>query len=519
MNQVINGVTVFTPSPDTRKVYVSPTGNDANNGLSESTPKRSIAAGYAQLRDGFPDWLLLQKGGTWTERFPSWSKQGRSAQEKMLIASYGTGAWPLIKCGNGGGFNAGQFSGPVKGHLALTDMNFIADGNTGSNSSAGVEFLGSWSDVLLENCQVERFHTNLVFQSDRTVQTMEDISIRNCGVFDAFTTGSSHAEGCYLAGINRLLLEDCVFDHNGWNEQIPGAVPTIFRHNIYIQGHAGNYDDCTNVTTRGLISARAGATGMQQRPGGPCEDCLFIQNPLNLVFGTEGGMIRRVVAYDSRDIDAANPRGVGFNLVDATPGAVTQMEDCLAMIRSVNGTANIAAYSPDKLLNPLRMTRCYDYNWRSPNGVGVSLDIRGGSPQPILTSCNLRDKPGYVNPANPRTLATFLTSLGIAPGTDAVATFMSYARKRDPRFKASSVRLHLMGMWGVVPQYWTDFNHNGVLDVDDFNVFLAKYAAGDMSADANNDGKLNVADFTAFLTRRAQEQAGIITGDARIAAA
>src|SRR5690606_36580387 len=58
-----DGWTILTPCADSRVVYVSSSqGNDAFDGLSEATPKRTIAAGYALLRDGYPDWLLLKSG-------------------------------------------------------------------------------------------------------------------------------------------------------------------------------------------------------------------------------------------------------------------------------------------------------------------------------------------------------------------------------------------------------------------------------------------------------------------------
>jgi hypothetical protein len=54
------GWTILTPSPDSRVVYISTSmGNDANSGMTEASPKRTIAAGYQLLRDGYPVWLLL----------------------------------------------------------------------------------------------------------------------------------------------------------------------------------------------------------------------------------------------------------------------------------------------------------------------------------------------------------------------------------------------------------------------------------------------------------------------------
>src|SRR5207237_9388487 len=48
----------FTPSVDTRTVYVSSSsGDDQHDGLSPATSKRTVAAGQALLRSGYPDWL------------------------------------------------------------------------------------------------------------------------------------------------------------------------------------------------------------------------------------------------------------------------------------------------------------------------------------------------------------------------------------------------------------------------------------------------------------------------------
>src|SRR3569832_68666 len=104
-----NGWTVFTPSSDSQVIYVSSsTGNDSNSGLSASAPVKTIRRGTSLLRNGYPDWLLLKKGDSWTltsngdqfntSGYPgSLCLSGRSATEPMLIASYGTGARPLLQ--------------------------------------------------------------------------------------------------------------------------------------------------------------------------------------------------------------------------------------------------------------------------------------------------------------------------------------------------------------------------------------------------------------------------------------
>lgn len=508
-----NGWTVISPSSDSRMVYVSPTGSDANSGLTAGSPKRTIAAGKGLIRDGFPDWLQLQTGGVWHEAIGSWKTRGRSTAEPQVICAYGGLERARLLTGVEDGFTIGNFSGPSLGHVCLFDMDITPDQYVGSGPAPNcIHVLANEAgvtDLLVENCYCSRSAGGIVFDSNEG--GISNVQIRRSLSVDNFRTGDeAHVQGLYIAGTNGVLLEDLVLDSNGVQ------MGDIFRHNIYIQGHDGGSNDCSNVTTRGILSARAGATGMQQRPGGLCEDCLFIQNPVNLVFGTLGGIVNNVVCYDSRDINAANPRGVGINCVNASAGATTTLNDCLCMIRSITGTANIGAYCPDKLVNPLRMTRCIAWGWKSPNGVGVALDVRE-SPQPILTQCNLQGMPGAHDPLQVRTLGTYLTSLGIAPGPDQVATFMAEARKQSranwrAEFTPKVVNAYLWGAWEATQVLWADKNHNGVLDEGDFGAFLALYAADSPEADANGDGRLNVADFTAFLQRYAAEKAGQVGG-------
>ena len=70
-----NGWTVFTPSADTRIMYVSATGNDSTGQIYSSTseevgsnpfnPSKNILpfatyeAAYANVRWGYPDWILI----------------------------------------------------------------------------------------------------------------------------------------------------------------------------------------------------------------------------------------------------------------------------------------------------------------------------------------------------------------------------------------------------------------------------------------------------------------------------
>jgi hypothetical protein len=316
------GWTVFTPSVDTRTVYVSSsTGNDANNGLSPVTARRTVAAGKALLRDGFPDWLLLKCGDTWDESLNTngeFRLNGRSLAERMLVSSYGTGARPLLRTGTGTGvdnFTQGN-------HIAIVGLHFWAHTYTGQGTPRGVQWLGATANFLLEDCFIEAYETNVVVMGyPEPTHRQSNVTIRRNVIVDAYNTGSSNSQGIFASGTDGLLMEENVLDRNGWNDTIPGSLPTWYRRNVYIQ------NGCTGVTLRGNILART--EGAQMRSGGSVEENLFLHLPIAVLLG--GGMIPEAqgvtgtmhhnVMLDGGDLQPGSPRGWGMwlsNLSQAT---------------------------------------------------------------------------------------------------------------------------------------------------------------------------------------------------------
>src|SRR5690606_14606294 len=146
---------------------------------------------------------------------------------------------------------------------------------------------------------------NLVFRS-ASPEMGQNIQLRRSVIADAFSkrattdtgwlipggdgekhygyAGGSHAQGLYASDIDGLLIEENVFDHNGWKEGVAGAERTIYNHNLYIQS-----DNSPDVTVRGNIIANAAAHGAQLRPGGIMEDNLFIGNGTGAYIDGAGG--------------------------------------------------------------------------------------------------------------------------------------------------------------------------------------------------------------------------------------
>ncbi|HZM00724.1 MAG TPA: hypothetical protein VFD43_10775 [Planctomycetota bacterium] len=315
-----NGWTALSPSGDTRTVYVSAsTGSDGNDGFSADTPKRTLAAGKALLRHQMPDWLLLKRGDVWQEGLGQWTKSGRSPYEPMVVAWYGSSpARPLLQTGTGDGLTVVGGNGAPSSieNVAFVGLHFQAHTYAGTVSCVGARVLNPTTHLLIEDCFFQAYTANLVLQglgADRH----EDLRVRRCVVVDAWAKHSAnigHPLGLYAYAVDGLLIEENVFDHNGWNAGVPDAGPDVFCHNLYIDN--GN----TDVTVRGNIIANASSHGMQLRCGGTAINNLFVRNAIALGVGGGNhpepggvtGLVRGNVILDGKDIDAANPRGWGI---------------------------------------------------------------------------------------------------------------------------------------------------------------------------------------------------------------
>jgi hypothetical protein len=323
------GWTTFAASRDTRQVFVSSSiGNDAANGLSPATPKRTLAAGKALLRHRFPDWLLLKRGDVWQESLGQWMKSGRTPDEPMVISTYGSAPdRPLLRTGTSGGLwtNGGGGSPPTIDNLAIVGLHFRPDGYTGGGDCFGAQILQPGSHLLIEDCKFEGYSTNLVFQGFGGRHA--DFRLRRSVIVDAYNVHAStgaHSQGLYVFGVDGLLIEENVFDHNGWSETVPGAGADIYSHNLYVDNGS------TNVLVRGNLIANGSSHGLQLRCGGSVVSNLFVRNSIALLVGggnspEPGGVIADVrgnVILDGKNIDGANPRGWGVVLSNLSSGTV-----------------------------------------------------------------------------------------------------------------------------------------------------------------------------------------------------
>ncbi len=258
------GWSVFTPSSDSLIMYVSSsTGNDDSavtyspdadeigsdvfNPSGTVSAFATIGAAVAQMREGYPDYVLLKRGDSWSlDDNISLDKKGRSSSERMVLGAYGDLATdrPLIE-------NAGLFMNR-SGNVAVVGIHFCANernpaalefvgfDNVSSRSGIGATVYSDTGGFLFEDCWFEWFSGNMIqswaFDDDENMLAIPDIIVRR-NIFNNNYSTSSHSQGLY-SNLISLLLEENIFDHNGWYKQGQSnaqdeGMATMFNHNTY----------------------------------------------------------------------------------------------------------------------------------------------------------------------------------------------------------------------------------------------------------------------------------------------
>jgi len=383
-----DGWTDITPSSDSRLIYVSNSGSDSNNGLSSASPVKTISKAKSLLRSGSPDWMLLKRGDAWSENLSGWNKSGRNDEEPMVIGAYGSGERPTLNTGTGIGFkNSGAVS-----HLSIMGIEFHANSRDTESSSYngttsgnyGFHTMGNLDDILIEDTVFDDYTYNMsVTAYDGEIT---DFRLRRSIITDAWST-TGKAQGMYVDEVNGLLLEDNVFDHNGWNTDVSGAGATMYSHGVYMSARNDN------VVIRGNVFADSSSHGLMARAGGVIEDNLFLRNPINMTFGggasvTAGGVSGRVkgnVILDSRDINGSK-RGMGIEIANTKVGADVVVSDNIisgdttqrnmpAITFNTNSDASNVSQAVG--LNDLTIKDNIVYDWYSAWNLSSSFKLGG----------------------------------------------------------------------------------------------------------------------------------------------
>ena len=291
------GWTDISLPPGAIAVYVSTSGNDANSGT-QASPLRTLSAGYAKLRDGQPDQLLLKCG----DAFPITStlqitKGSGSSTKWMVIGSYGTGPRPKLVGPNP--FNAEEMG---KRGIAFVGLEMS---NTRIVGSYCFRILG-WQDVLIEDCAAHDTFRCLIYQGINNVRG-KNLKFRRNQLWDitavsADPAGSSNSsQAIYSEKHDDWLIEGNSF-HN------PGVAATVFSRPIYVQSDSGP------GIMRANVFANSPAEGFQIRAGNATvENNIILDCPMAAWIGGTNNTITLNTVLGSGSVGPNGGRwGVGL---------------------------------------------------------------------------------------------------------------------------------------------------------------------------------------------------------------
>lgn len=290
---------------DARVVFVSSSeGNDAtgqiygindvtfdSNGMFQAAGAvnayASIAAAYAQCREGYPDIMLLNRGGEWVEMFNGGSagnlKSGRSISQRHIIASYGSGNRPQIK---------GVSSNTVI--MATNTLYTVISGirvyrDDWRTAQRGIDLRWGSQHILLEDVRFDRMHKNIMgHMSGETIST--NIVVRR-SIFDQH---NAHDGIWFVAGITNPVFEENVF-----SRPFMPSYPNEDRHGRIMYMNAGETNDAPsniiNAHFIGNILYHSERGGFDGRGGGYFDNNIFIGSSLGFAAAGGGNMARKLL--------------------------------------------------------------------------------------------------------------------------------------------------------------------------------------------------------------------------------
>jgi hypothetical protein len=306
---VEEGWSEFPLAAGARRVFVAADGDDANSGLDEGEPVRTILRGYALLRDGTGDQLLLRRGDTFRSRTLRWRASGKPSFP-ALIGSYGDASLPRpVWLAESAGIDVQD---PVK-HVAFADFElrsahrdpelpgFVKEGP--HDESRGVRVVAAVENLRLEGLLVARFADNLVFHAGGGAtpkRLLRNVTVFRCVLVDAWSRRVFGGQGVYAADVDGLRIVECVFDHNGWSEHPSLRRPrTMFGHNMYL-----DYMNTRDVAVTDNVVCDGGNMNVQCRPGRG--GCLVARN-----FSVDGSVHLMVAGDEAQVLENVCVGGAG----------------------------------------------------------------------------------------------------------------------------------------------------------------------------------------------------------------
>ncbi len=262
----VDGWSIVEPGKLHRKIYAAADGNRENSGLSPDTPV-DLKTGFRMIRKGSSDWLLLRRGDAFEGGVSFGNNMlGESPLCPILVGTYGEGPRPILRG------KSGAIKNYARGNIVIRDLH-MQDRGFSLNPA------GPFENVLIENVLMDN-------ASSALIGTCRCITVRRCVIKNCHKESPPNPknkpdegwardplrnrhQGLFANGVRGLLVEQCVIDHNGWEEGYledgggpdDPQPPNMYSHNLYLS--TKNRD----LTIRDNINARAASQALRDGSG------------------------------------------------------------------------------------------------------------------------------------------------------------------------------------------------------------------------------------------------------------
>ena len=224
-----------TSPAGTRQIYVSnPSsggfGSDSNAGT-DLAPYATIAFAASKLRDGKPDWLMLDQNCDWDECIGDLFINGQSEQDRMIFARWDPAGNPDVPNPATGNRQPTCLAPNINTSLITFLYNDTAvlgikvtwpdrdpqhaRFNGGGDSSVAVCAVVAGNNHYFEDIEATYFKDGINFPSASTGTIADDFVIRRCSLRFGYGNQINDAYGLQGCTTN-VVCEQNLLDHNGW---------------------------------------------------------------------------------------------------------------------------------------------------------------------------------------------------------------------------------------------------------------------------------------------------------------
>jgi hypothetical protein len=321
------------------------------------------------------------------------------------------------------------------------------------NSVGGIIYLNHITWALIEDCKISFFSENIGVDASLLFATYgfdTNVTIRRNVIVDAYTINTNGGNGIHFVGVNNVVIEENIIDHNGYQANLTIAGQYMFNHNIYVSAYVVEYDTATIsnpiVLRRNIVANDA--SGSQLRSGGTITNNLWVRNPYPYSIGFPTAF-QSVISNDVY-LEAASSPGQNLNWGPASGAFSTNYNK-----GTVSWQNNIIAHSSrDSTTNYFginldtgyvgAITGNILYDWQAPLLVYPSGTTVSGN----LEDANGANSAGFPDPT--RTVGSYAGTIGLSATTTA---FLAAARMQsrdnwDPRLMADAVNAYIRAGFG-----------------------------------------------------------------------